>query len=154
MQRNKLALIFGTALFCVSLAATAQPCFGPGGGGPRGVLGGLERIERMAGELQITDEQRDAIRAVVDGVRPQLREVFDGMRENREAIRETTFADSYDAAAVAQLAEVQGDLMAQTIVIRHQARADVMNLLTPEQRTQLAGMRASRCERRGTCFGR
>ena len=90
----------------------------------------------------------------MDGVRPQLREVFDGMRDNRKALREVALADSYDAAAVEQLADIQGDLVAQTVVIGTQARVEVMNLLTPEQRARLAELRDGRSERRSRRFGR
>ena len=155
---NKSLLISALLLGMVATAGTVQarPAHGDHGGFHHGPMGGppeigrvlhlAGRLERVAEEIGLSEEQRDAIHAVVDQARPQLRDLGRELRGNRDALRDASAPDSYDAAAVESLAVTQGELIAQAIVLGAQVRHDVLALLTPEQRERLEAMRA---ERRG-----
>lgn len=123
--------------------------FADGGPGPMGgppeigmVLHLAHRLEMVADEIGLTDEQRDAIHAVVDQARPQLRDLAREMRGNRDALRDASAPGSYDPAAVAGLAANQGDLIERGIVLGAQVRHDVLSVLTQDQRAQLEALRA------------
>ncbi len=155
----KTKLIYSIALVALVAAAasvSANPRHhhkGFHGGGPMSgpteigrVLHLAHRLEAVAAEIGLSEEQRDAIHAVVDGARPQLRDLARELRGNRDALRDASAPDSYDSAAVASLAATQGDLIERGIVLGAQVRHDVLSVLTPEQREQLEALRA---ERRG-----
>ena len=125
------------------------PGFGRGGRGAGGFLGPLARMEIIADELGLTEEQRDAIRATVDTAVSDARPVLEAMRDNRQALREAGDPESYDPATVAALAETQGDLVAELIQLKTATRADVFGILTPEQVEAIEDLRSRRDHRRG-----
>ena len=141
-KRNKL--IIASALLIGAIGAGGI-AFGEGrhhGGGSFGFGPGPERIERMAGKLDLSDEQRDAIRAIADKARPSFREYGDSLRDNREKLRELAQADDADQAAIRALADAQGDTMADMIVLRTDLMREVRAVLTPEQREELENKRS------------
>ena len=125
------------------------PGLGRGPGGPGGFLGPLARMEFIADELELTEEQREAIRASIDVAVSDARPVLEAMRDNREALREAGDPESYDAATVAALAETQGDLVAELILLKTATRAEVFGVLTPEQVEAIEERRSRREGRRG-----
>ncbi len=100
-----------------------------------------QRIERMADRLNVTPEQRTAMRGVVDKYRPELRALADRMRTNRQELRTLQRQDQPDANRLHQLADAQGQALSQTIVLRSEMRSAIHQVLTPEQREQLQQMR-------------
>ena len=136
----------------------SAPAFSrPGHGGPHGIEGLLHlshHLERVAEELNVTDEQRDSIRAIIDAARPQFQEVGDSLRANRELIRTVSSPDAYDTEAVAILADEQGALVSQMVVLGAQTKVDVLSILTAEQREQLEDLREERGGRWGGKRGR
>jgi Spy/CpxP family protein refolding chaperone len=138
--------------------------YGPGamGAGPQGMgFGGPgmgygphrmdpeARIERMADMLDLTKEQRDKVRAIVDKSRPQTRELRDKMADNRNQLRTLAQQGSPKEADVRKLADTQGKLMADMIVQRTKVRTEIHAVLTPEQREKLQ----QRFEQRGRWWG-
>ena len=161
-MKKTLILLASVTLAIAASTASAGPHRGHGGphGGPgdgmgmgmgMGMLFHVARhIERVADELGVTDAQRDEIRSILDGAREQARPMADALRDNRQALMDASAPESYDDALVAQLADAQGDLISQMIVLKSRTRANVLTVLTPEQRTQLEAMRE---ERRSHRFG-
>lgn len=103
--------------------------------------GHSSKLERMADRLSVTDEQRTEIRAIADGSRQQMVELRDEMRANRVQLRELTRQTPLDEAAVRSIADKQGDLKAEMIVLRARQRSEVKAVLTDEQRAQMDEMR-------------
>ena len=111
------------------------------------VLQLAHRLERVAEQIGLSEEQRDAIHAVVDEARPQLRDLGGEMRANRDELREASSPENYDPGAVSALATAQGELIARGIVLGAQVRFDVLAVLTPDQREQLEALRGERRRR-------
>lgn len=105
-------------------------------GGP-GQGRGLARLEAAIDQLELTDEQRTKVRAVLDGNRDAVRKTADEMRAAHQALRAEMDKDTFDEKAVKTLADKRGQLMAQMTVERARMASEVKAVLTPEQREQL-----------------
>lgn len=97
--------------------------------------------------LDVTDAQREQIRAVFEQYRPQFETLGSQARDAGRALGEAVTAEVFDEATIrdrsAALATVQADLA----VLGAQVHAAVFNLLTPEQRQKAADLKAEREQR-------
>lgn len=114
-----------------------------------------QRINRLADRLELSAEQRDKVRAIVDKSRPALRAVHDKMRDNRKAMhalmQEEKVSEAANAPSMARgprldpirdsdirkLADARGKLVAEMTVLRARMKSDIHAVLTPEQRDKL-----------------
>ena len=148
-RMTQMGLGIGAVLIAVGVAAGAmaanqntngeQPPFrggrmgpkGPGPGfGPLGMLGPIQR-------LGLTDAQKDQVKSIVDARTEEFRALGERARDARRALQDAIAADPVNDATIRQksadLALVEADLA----VASAHARADVVKLLTAEQREQL-----------------
>ena len=161
MKTQKIILtILAAVLIAVPGSALAQsgPGYGPGGGGygphgghlggfaggdEGGILRFLEHmLPRLAERLELSDEQVAQIQAILDEARPDIEKYVGLLRERREAHRAanndpTVFEDVAFRLHIADQHADQVELM----VVAGTAKADVFQVLTPEQREQLEEMR-------------
>lgn len=108
---------------------------------------GDSHVERMAERLDLTAEQVTTIRAIVDETRAQKRELKDKLRESRKQLRALVKEGAASDTDVRQLAENQGDLTAELIVLRTKVKSDIRSVLTEEQREQQEKRRGHRGRR-------
>ena len=123
-----LALVAGTLL---AVGAAAQ-----GRGGP-GRIGGVLRL------LDLTDEQREAIRGAVQRHREGGRSLRQELGAARQALRDEVRSGGADEAAIRALAAAVAPLAADAAVRRAALHTEIRELLTDEQRTQLETLRAN-----------
>jgi periplasmic protein CpxP/Spy len=113
----------------------------PGGAGPMGMLPFFGR------QLQLTDAQRDQVRTIAQSHRDEWKALFDRVRTARQALHEAMTADSVNDAAIreksAEVAAVEADLA----VARAHGHAEVLQILTAEQKAKLKELQARRHER-------
>lgn len=123
----------------------AGPMAGPGGG-PQGGLGmeHLERFRMMFRHLDLTEEQVEEIRTIVDEARERARELIEAARPVED---EETFMDLF-TSPVLTVRDLE-DSMARMDDVRDgvrdivmQAIVDVHDVLTAEQLQRLAEMAA------------
>ena len=121
---------------------------GPGGPGGRGAFGpgalGLDGAK-------LTEAQREQVRAVVDQHRDETRALLDRVSEARRTLALSAERGQVDEAAATEVGVATGALA----LAEARVRAEVLQLLTPEQRAELekrrderAGRFAERAERR------
>ncbi len=110
---------------------------GPGRGGPMGMLPMLGR------QLQLTDAQRDQIKAIADSHRDEWKALMDRERTARAALEEAVAADNLDESAIRQKSADLAAVNADVAVARAHAHAEVFQLLTADQKTKLKELRAS-----------
>jgi Spy/CpxP family protein refolding chaperone len=109
--------------------------FGPGGfGGPMGMLRMFSRA------LNLTDAQRDQIRATADSHRDEWKALADRERGARTALIAAVTADTIDEAAIRQKSSEVAAVEADAAVARAHAHAEVARILTADQRAQLKAM--------------
>lgn len=161
MNRNSRILsIAGVLLVAgVTLAAAAGPRgFGGPGHGGRGFHGGPGACAAFDGEgpgplgralhrLDLSAEQRARIEALVDSHRdatePLRAKLLEGFRDRLGTELDATF----DEGAVRARAEEHARVMVEMRVARAKLHADVLAVLTAEQRAELAEMKARHAER-------
>lgn len=155
--RNLIILQVATILVVGSAFAIAGPGKSRGGlrgwgecpGDGRGPLGGFGPLGGILRHLDLSQEQRDSIRAILEAERDTLQALRQQLRDNRQAFRDAHPPTEFDEAAVRAQAEKQGKLHTELAVVMARTRAKALAVLTPEQRGKLAELRA-RCEE---CWG-
>jgi Spy/CpxP family protein refolding chaperone len=91
---------------------------------------------RLAERLQLTPDQRQAMRAIKDKYQPALRNLRQQLRDNHTALAKLNAAD----AKLPESAAAQGKTMVDMIVLRKQMRSEMDKVLTEAQRQQLSNM--------------
>lgn len=133
MKKNflSLALILFGALF-VSSPALAQGPFGPPGE-PRG--GNPEH--RLFEQLDLTDAQKEQIRAIREKERADSKPFIEQLGQLHQSMGELVFSDTFNESAVKSIIAQQGQVNASLGLIRAKAQFDVYQVLTPEQKAKL-----------------
>lgn len=123
----------------------------PEGGfpGKHGKTGSGKHFARMAKELDLTEEQQEQIRAILQTERQKAAPLRKQLAENREQIRKAAEAQPFDEAAVRALAASQNATRVELVVSRARAKSQVFALLTPEQRELAKKFRAEGKGRHG-----
>ena len=140
------ALTLTLALGAAPLSARGH---GPGGLSPMGKAHGgmVQRLTRMLHQLDLSDEQREQVRTILEAARPEFRAHMEAIRSARQELRNLDPA-TFDEAKVRTLARAQADRMVELAVLGQKVRAQVWAVLTPEQREKAAEARARAEERR------
>lgn len=107
-----------------------------------------DRAERLMEALNLTEEQAAQIRAIREEARANMRTLHDSLRTERKALHDLMAGDATEAELRAQHAIVQA---------RHQEASDqrfetmlaTREILTPEQRAELAELMEQRRQQRG-----
>ena len=100
-------------------------------------------LPRLAERLELSDEQIEQIEAVVDQAQP----VIEGYREQIEAGREAYGAENpdptvFNEGAFRAHAQAQHEIQIELQVVVEKTKAELFQILTPEQREQLQEMRS------------
>lgn len=119
-----------------------------GGPGAMSGWGQPRMLERMAGELQLTEDQKQKLKGIYESARPEMQQVRDLARQNAEKLRSVKPGDRNYDAVVAEVARSAGDLAARAITNGAQLRSQTWAVLTPEQRQKLETLQAKRQEAR------
>ena len=120
--------------------------FGPDGRGPLAML-------RMLGpQLNLTDAQKEQIKSIADAHRDEWKALGDRERLAHEALTAAIMADTIDEALIRSKSAELGVVQADVAVASARARAEVWQILTPDQQAQAKKMQTDmngRMNRRG-----
>jgi Spy/CpxP family protein refolding chaperone len=122
----------------------AMKAMGPGGGPGSGMAG---HLMRGLYRLDLSDEQWDQIRSIMEEARPGIQEQREAIRTVREQLRDLDPA-AFDEATVRAIAKKLAAPIEELAVLHQRVRAQVYSVLTPEQREELAQMRRQMEQRR------
>lgn len=152
---NKLIITIVSAIvLAASSAAIAQDFSGkPKHKGQRGqhsmqsmpITG---QVIRAVHRLDLSEEQEQSIKGVMKLHKAEVHPIMLEMKAGHAQLKELIKAESYDADAVAAVADKEGSLAAERIKLTGQALSQVFALLTDEQRAQLDTMALERQKRR------
>lgn len=155
---NILMALAVIGLVCAPLLVDAGGHRGFGGKGMRGPGGFCQGLLGHLGDrLELTDEQRQQIEAIVEQEQPAIEELRQAMSDARSAYHETLEPGQFDEAATRVFAESQAQQHVELFVAVARLKAQVFAVLTPEQQEQLQEIRSSRRDRSpgmGGMFGR
>jgi len=147
-----LAVAFGLACAAQGYGQTAaaSPQAAPAGTAPAHAA--TAQAAKQAGRgrqagLNLTDAQREQIRAQRDAQRNDERALTEKMRAAREQLRQVMRADVPDEAAVRAAAGAVAALQADRVALRARSRAQFMKVLTPDQQARMKQARARLDER-------
>ena len=153
---NKLIItIISALMLSVSSAALAQnPDGGFGDKGKRhqrGMQGNpfVEQVMRGIKRLDLEDEQRASIKAIMQSLKADSRDLMAQTKAGHLQLRALIQAENYDETAVAALAEKEGELATERMILSSQALSKIYAQLNDEQRAELDTMASERMAKRG-----
>jgi periplasmic protein CpxP/Spy len=111
---------------------------GPGGFGGPGMPGGPMGMLPMLGrELNLTDAQKDQIKAIAASHKDEWQALFDRERTARDGLNAAVTADTVNDSLVRQKSAEVATVEADAAVARAHAHAEVLQILTADQKAQL-----------------
>jgi len=139
MRKNYLlAAALVASLGCAPLAFAQQA--GHGWDGHHGMaMGG-----HMYDQLNLNDTQRTQIKQLTRQTFAQAKPQMQALRQARQAFEAATPGTAGYQTAASNLAEAEADAARTRTTNRANLRAQIYQVLTPAQRTQLAGLQAER----------
>ena len=97
-------------------------------------MGPGNRIDRMAKKLNLTEAQKEQVKAILASELEKSEPLRQQLAENRKNLRKAIEAQPFDEATVRTLAAKQNETRVELIVSRSRARSQIYALLSPEQR--------------------
>lgn len=139
LRRSVLVLV---AIFCAGAALA-----GPHGGGHHRGPDPSRMLDHMTAELDLTAEQREAVRETLESRREETRALHEQLRANHRELRNLDPTDPNYQTLANTLAQRRGELTSRMTLLRSRTHADIMTVLDEEQQAKLAGLRAERMAR-------
>ena len=120
---------------------------GPGGpgrfGGPGGPGGPMGLLPMFPLQLGLSDAQRDQIKTIAESHKDEWKALADHGRMAHEALNDAVTADAFDEALIRSRSAEVAVADADMAVARGRAQAEVFQILTAEQKTQLKTMQGA-----------
>ena len=147
MKSIPMILAVAALLILTSITVVAAQGPGPGGKGPnaRGSQG--DQLRRALSRLDLSEDQKASIKALFESNKDSMQAERETLRAARQALRAQMQSESFDEAAIRNLAGQAGAAEVEMAVARASLHNQVRQLLTDEQRGQLKEMQARRMER-------
>ncbi len=104
--------------------------------GPRGPRGPGRGPHPLLDGIELSEAQQDRLFAIMHDAAPKRREYDKAQRKAMDALRAAAQADKFDDAKAASAAQAFGAAVAAEELLRVRTDAQIMSLLTPQQRAQ------------------
>ncbi len=122
---------------------------GPGGPGP-----GFHPVRAALRQLDLTDQQKEQVKAAFQASRPNLQKLRDTMRADHDTLNGLVTAPTRDYAAIGKAFATVHDDREALKAERQKLQAAIQSVLTPEQKAKLDGFgHGFRMGRRGGSGG-
>lgn len=151
---KRAALGAAAALLSVGVYAASQdqntnqtppPFRGRGGpgrpGGPGGPMGMFAMFPR---ELELTDAQRDQLKTIRDSHADEWKALADRARAAHDALQAAISSEPVNESIIREKSAALAAIEADTAVARAHAHAEMLQILTPDQKTKLKELDARR----------
>jgi len=136
IQMKKKILVFAGIAALVIGATVFALAQHPGMGEKMSGHGPGDMVEHMSRELNLTDAQKDQVKALLEAQRATEEERHTKLEDLRKQIDAATANGQFDENAVRNLANQQSQLMADEMVDHLRLHSKIYGLLTAEQRTK------------------
>jgi protein CpxP len=103
---------------------------------------------RAVRHLDLSDDQKADIKVIMQELKVEERQLTKEIKLGHEQLKELIKANSFDEEAVAAVADQEGALAAERLIITSRAMSEVYAQLTDEQRAELETMSTERAARR------
>ena len=143
-MRNLLtrSTVLAAALACSPLAFAAGPQQAAAPQGSAAPNAQAQRAPNLFDELGLTDKQRASVRQAMQENFQQARPQLETLNQKRAAFNNATPGSSQFQAAANDLAQTESTAAHDEVLRQAALRTKIYNLLTSEQRTKLATLRA------------
>jgi Spy/CpxP family protein refolding chaperone len=119
-------------ILALSSMARAQPA-APAEQAPAPHAFGHRLLEMLAGELNLTDDQRAQVHQALVGHRAEIAAAIKPLIEKRHALRDAVRAEKPDEPTIKAAAADLGKALGDAAVVAARVRADLVKVLSPEQ---------------------
>lgn len=135
-MKKRILVIASIAVLVVAATVLALAQGHPGQDEKMRHGGPGDMIEHISRELNLTDAQKEQMKALMEAQRPAEEERHAKLDEIRKQIDAATANGQFDEATVRPLANQQAQLMADQMVDHLRMHAKMYSLLNAEQRTK------------------
>lgn len=97
--------------------------------------------------LELTDAQRTQMKSIMAKEKPTLQPLMQQMAQNRIQMQQLVMTSGFDEARVRELAGQQTQAMTELMVQRARVQSEMLQVLTPEQKTKLTELTAAHQQR-------
>jgi protein CpxP len=104
-------------------------------------------FQHMLKQLDLTSDQQAQVKAVWAKEKPVMQPLMQQMRQNHTAMKALEESGPFDEAKVTALATQNSQAMIQLQVEHSRVKSEIMQILTPEQKTKLAEIEAKHAAR-------
>ena len=147
-KKFSVATVAGAlVLTAAALAFSQGPQGPPRGGGGRGGPGPRDGLGPIARDLNLTDDQKAAIKKISESFAESTKALHDQLRTLHEG-EPDPMSGNFDEAAVRAAAEARAKIQVELEVSRAKMMSQIAGVLTAEQKAQLAAKR-QQFERQG-----
>jgi Spy/CpxP family protein refolding chaperone len=94
--------------------------------------------------LDLTDAQQTQIKDIITREKPTIQPLMQQMASNRQQLQQLEGSGTFDEAKVRSVASQQAQTMTELIVQRERIKSEMMQVLTPDQKTKLAQLKTER----------
>jgi Spy/CpxP family protein refolding chaperone len=109
-----------------------------------------KRLHRLTSLLELTDEQAASIETVNEIFSEQINTLHESMKENHDILRTLAKAAPVDINAIQQVADAQGDLYSDLVILKTEKHIAFAAILSQYQLEKLEELRATVEEHRNT----
>jgi Spy/CpxP family protein refolding chaperone len=154
---KRMALILGAGLIAIGVGAGAYvhaqdqntnpgaPPFrgrGMGPGGPGRAGGPMGMLPMLGAQIGLTDAQKDQIKTIAATHKDDWKALADRARASHMALDDAITADTVDEALIRQKSADASAVEADMAVARAHVHAEVLQILTADQKAQLKTLQA------------
>jgi protein CpxP len=98
-------------------------------------------LEKIAGELNLSSEQRAQIKQILEAEKTKVQALMETAHATHEQLKDLGTDGAFNEEKVNQLAAQQAETTRQLIVEKERTKAAVFAVLTPEQRAKAAELK-------------
>jgi len=106
--------------------------------GHGGMFGGDGGVPHALRHLRLTEAQQDKIFTIMHNQAPQARELHKAMHKAHHALHDLVATGPYDDAKAKALSESLGKALTESALLHARTHHQILDVLTPEQRQELA----------------
>lgn len=139
-----LGLAAGVHAATQNTAEGAPPFIGRHGPGPGGPLG---EFRMMAERLGLTDAQKAQIKSILQSHKDEWKALADRAATAHKALQDAVTADPIDDELIRQRSAAVAAVQADVAVARAHTRAEILQVLTPDQQAQAKALHAKMQDR-------
>jgi Spy/CpxP family protein refolding chaperone len=141
--------VLSMAITSVSLFARERGITGPNAEHRNSESRQQKRLGRLTSLLELTEEQQASIETLNETFGEQISTLRESMHENREILKTLAEATPVDSNAIQQVADAQGALFSDLVMLKTEKRIAFAAILTQEQLDKLEELHAAIADRRG-----